>query len=193
MDDAIAQYRLRVNGVTRDLSTDASATLLEVLRRDLELTGTKYNCEQGECGACTVLVDRTAVNSCIVLAVSLDDREIVTIEGLRNELGVDLQDAFIEFDAAQCGYCTPGMVMASRALLERNPKPSQAEIRSGLEGNYCRCTGYAFIVEAVAEAASRQPQDNRPGTGDTGDHAAPSRQRGDKVEAPADHEGDGRP
>jgi carbon-monoxide dehydrogenase small subunit len=144
--------RLNVNGGVRELSVPAGRTLLEVLREDLELTGTKYNCEQGECGACTVLLDGSPVDSCLVLAVSVPDSEVTTIEGLAARDPV--QQAFIEADAAQCGYCTPGMIMAARGLLSSRPNPSEEEIVKGLEGNYCRCTGYEAIVKAIQDAAT---------------------------------------
>lgn len=147
--------RLNVNGAVRELSVPAGRTLLEVLREDLELTGTKYNCEQGECGACTVLLDGSPVDSCLVLAVSVPDSEVTTIEGLSAEGELDpVQRAFIEADAAQCGYCTPGMIMAARGLLASRPNPSEEEIVRGLEGNYCRCTGYEAIVKAIQRAAT---------------------------------------
>jgi len=147
--------RLNVNGAVRELSVPAGRTLLEVLREDLELTGTKYNCEQGECGACTVLLDGSPVDSCLVLAVSVPDSEVTTIEGLSAEGELDpVQRAFIEADAAQCGYCTPGMIMAARGLLASRPNPSEEEIVRGLEGNYCRCTGYEAIVKAIQHAAA---------------------------------------
>ena len=144
--------RLNVNGDVRELSVPPGRTLLEVLREDLELTGTKYNCEQGECGACTVLLDGSPVDACLVLAVSVPESEVTTIEGLVEPDPV--QQAFIEADAAQCGYCTPGMVMAARGLLSSRPNPSEEEIVKGLEGNYCRCTGYEAIVKAIQRAAT---------------------------------------
>lgn len=149
--------RLKVNGGVRELSVPAGRTLLEVLREDLELTGTKYNCEQGECGACTILLDGSPVDSCLVLAVSVPDSEVTTIEELSAEGERDpVQRAFIEADAAQCGYCTPGMIMAARGLLASRSNPSEGEIVKGLEGNYCRCTGYEAIVKAIQRAATAE-------------------------------------
>ncbi|HYI66431.1 MAG TPA: (2Fe-2S)-binding protein [Candidatus Limnocylindrales bacterium] len=155
MTAARHSLRLKVNGSTREVAVPAGSTLLEVLREELQLTGTKYNCEQGECGACTVLLDGSPVDSCLVLAVSVPDSEVTTIEGLGRAGEVDpVQQAFIDADAAQCGYCTPGMVMAARSLLMSRPNPSEAEIVSSLEGNYCRCTGYDAIVKAIQRAAA---------------------------------------
>ena len=141
---------MQVNGEWHQLETEAATTLLEVLRARLGLTGTKYNCEQGECGACTVLVDGDPINSCIALVASVDGRRVSTIEALAAGDQLDpVQEAFVRFDAAQCGYCTPGMIMATKGLLAANPRPSSEEIREGLEGNYCRCTGYAYILDAI--------------------------------------------
>lgn len=149
-------YTLLVNGVTRPVRTPADKTLLQVLRQDLGLTGTKFNCEQGECGACTVLFDGRAVNSCLVLAVAAGGHDVQTIEGLADGDEIDVvQQSFVECDAAQCGYCTPGMVLSSRALLTVNASPVRSDIEEALVGNYCRCTGYDAIVRAVELAASR--------------------------------------
>ena len=151
---------LRVNGVTRRVEIEPGLTLLELLREHLGLTGTKVNCEQGECGACTVVVDGRAVDACLVLALSVAGGEITTIEGAdRDPVLPQVQRAFVEADAAQCGYCTPGMVMAISALLRDDPSPSDAAIEHALRGNYCRCTGYESILEAVrgAAAAARVP------------------------------------
>jgi carbon-monoxide dehydrogenase small subunit len=146
--------RLMVNGRRHDLAVPAGQSLLELLRDELDLTGTKLNCEQGECGACTVLLDGRPVDSCLVLAVSIPDSEVTTIEGLADGPDLDpLQRAFVDADAAQCGYCTPGMVMAARGLLNANPHPTEADVAAGLAGNYCRCTGYDGIVRAVLAAA----------------------------------------
>ena len=145
---------VRVNGVNRDAEVAPGLTLLEFLREHLELTGTKYNCEQGECGACTVIVDGRAVDSCLVLTLSVSGSEITTIEGLASTAELDpVQQAFIDADAAQCGYCTPGMIMAIHALLAETFEPTASDIERGLEGNYCRCTGYQAIVDAVHKAA----------------------------------------
>lgn len=131
----------------------AHHTLLEVLRDQLDLTGTKECCAEGECGACTVLLDGQAINSCLVLGVEADGSEIVTVEGLSANGALDrLQKAFIEKGAVQCGFCIPGMIMAARYLLTRNPHPTVSEIQDGLEGNLCRCAGYSRIIEAVMTA-----------------------------------------
>lgn len=154
MTDATLTIRLRVNGRDHTVTIDADDTLLDVLRDRLNLTGTKYNCMQGECGACTVILDGASVCSCIVLAASADGSEVQTIEGLAEPGRLHpIQQAFAESDGAQCGYCTPGMVMSAKALLDATPAPTEAQIRLGLEGNLCRCTGYKHIVESVQRAA----------------------------------------
>jgi aerobic carbon-monoxide dehydrogenase small subunit len=146
---------LDVNGQGHRLEVAAHHTLLDVLRDRLGLTGTKECCAEGECGACTVLVDGEAINSCLVLAVEADGRRITTIEGLSSGEGLSpLQEAFLEAGAVQCGFCIPGMVMSAHYLLAHTPQPSAAEIREGLSGNLCRCGGYNQICAAV-EAASR--------------------------------------
>jgi carbon-monoxide dehydrogenase small subunit len=150
------RIKLRINGRWKELDIESDTTLARLLREDLGLTGTKINCEQGECGVCTVLLDGRAVNSCLVLAASLDGRDVMTIEGLSQGDHLDpIQEAFIEKDASQCGFCTPGMIMSAKALLTENPDPDLQEIQVGLSGNYCRCTGYRSIIEAVRSAASR--------------------------------------
>ncbi len=148
------RIRLIVNGSEFDLLIKPWATLLEVLREDLGLTGTKEGCGVGECGACTVLMDGESVNACLVLAMEANGREITTIEGLA-EAGVlhPVQQAFWECGGLQCGFCTPGMILSSKALLDRNANPSEEEIRKALEGNFCRCTGYTKIIESVKVAA----------------------------------------
>ena len=147
---------LRINGEGRDLIVPAHKTLLEVLREDVGLTGTKHGCELGECGTCTVLVDGTPVLSCLTLPVELQGREITTIEGLGSGGRLHpLQVAFAELGAAQCGYCTPGILVAAKALLDRNPAPTRRETAEWLAGNLCRCTGYLKILEAVELAAAR--------------------------------------
>ncbi|HZQ48918.1 MAG TPA: (2Fe-2S)-binding protein [Candidatus Dormibacteraeota bacterium] len=150
--------RLDVNGEPAELHVPVHKTLLEVLREDMGLTGTKHGCELGECGTCTVLVDGRPELSCLVLPVQVEGRKITTIEGLADGSELDpLQQAFADLGAAQCGYCTPGILLASRALLNENPKPSRDEIREALAGNLCRCTGYVKILEAV-ELASASPR-----------------------------------
>jgi len=147
---------LIINGQSEELVVPSNMTLLHTLRDQLGLTGTKNGCEAGECGACTVLVDGEPVNSCLALAVEMDGREITTIEGLSNNGKLTpLQQAFIDLNAVQCGYCTPGMLMAATALLRRNPKPTQEDIQKAMVGNLCRCTGYQRIIDAIMEA-SRQ-------------------------------------
>ncbi|MBI2300338.1 MAG: (2Fe-2S)-binding protein [Armatimonadetes bacterium] len=145
---------LRVNGSERDCVVEPRTRLLDALREGLGLTGAKEGCGNGECGACTVLVDGRPINSCLMLAVEAVGSEILTIEGLATRDGLHpLQEAFMEHGGLQCGICTPGMILAAKALLDENPKPSEAEIRAGLAGNLCRCTGYTKIVEAVQAAA----------------------------------------
>ena len=145
---------LSINGHTYDVSVEASRTLLDVLRTDLGLTGTKENCLDAECGVCTVLLDGVAVNACILLAVRCRGHAIVTIEGLAAGDELDpLQRAFIDHGAVQCGYCIPGMILTARAYLDEHPTPNEAEVRAALAGNLCRCTGYQKIVEAVLSAA----------------------------------------
>src|SRR5215475_8290208 len=147
---------LRVNGEEHQVLVPVHKTLLEVLREDLGLTGTKHGCELGECGTCTVLVDGQPQLSCLLLPIQLDDWEITTVEGMGSTAELHpLQQAFAELGHAQCGYCTPGMLLAAKALLEGNPHPSRIQIREALAGNLCRCTGYAKIVEAVELAATR--------------------------------------
>jgi carbon-monoxide dehydrogenase small subunit len=145
---------LRVNGASRAAPADGADTLLSVLRDRLGLTGTKRGCNQGVCGACTVLVDGAAVRSCLSLALDCDGRDITTIEGLeRDRIGAALQDAFAESGAVQCGFCTPGMLVSARGLLAETPAPTDDEIRAGLSGNLCRCSGYRKIIDAVRLAA----------------------------------------
>jgi carbon-monoxide dehydrogenase small subunit len=145
-----------VNGAKRKHNVEARLLLVHYLRETLGLTGTNVGCDTSQCGSCTVLMDGKAVKSCTVLAVQADGTRVTTIEGLaQNGKLHPLQDAFWEKHGLQCGYCTPGMILTAHNLLEKNPKPSDAEIRHGLEGNLCRCTGYQNIVAAVREAAAR--------------------------------------
>jgi len=153
---------LTVNGETSDVLALPSATLLEVLREDLDLTGTKHGCELGECGLCTVLVDGTPLLACLLLAVEMEGRQIATVEGLADGTRLaPLQEAFRELGAAQCGYCTPGMLMAATHLLATVPSPTEGQIREALSGNLCRCTGYTKIVDAVGLAARRMEGEDR--------------------------------
>ncbi len=147
---------LRVNGESHTVAAEPHHTLLEVLREELKLTGTKHGCELGECGACTVLVDGVPVLSCLTLPAQLGDRAMVTtVEGLATGATLHpLQTAFAEEGAAQCGYCTPGMLMSAKALLDANPRPSRDEIAHAIAGNLCRCTGYTAIYEAIEKAAN---------------------------------------
>jgi carbon-monoxide dehydrogenase small subunit len=151
-----AQIQLVLNGEETSVPFASYKTLLEVLREDLALTGTKHGCELGECGACTVLVNGNAVLSCLLLAVECDGCNVTTVEGMAVEGELHpLQDAFADLGAAQCGYCTPGFLLTAKALLDRNPDPARDEIREALSGNLCRCTGYLQIFEAVEAAALR--------------------------------------
>jgi carbon-monoxide dehydrogenase small subunit len=150
------QITLFVNGEHEILTVQDHHTLLQVLREELALTGTKDGCSAGECGACTVLMDGEPVNSCMVLAIECDGHEITTVEGLTHDGQLSaLQAAFVEHNAVQCGFCTPGMLISAHALLQRHPNPTQLEIREALVGNLCRCTGYLRIIEAVQTAAKK--------------------------------------
>jgi carbon-monoxide dehydrogenase small subunit len=147
---------LDVNGETRQLLVAVHKTLLEVLREDMQLTGTKHGCELGECGTCTVLIDGKPQLSCLLLPIQIQGRAITTIEGMASGSELHpLQTAFAELGAAQCGYCTPGILLGARSLLEENPTPTRDEIREALAGNLCRCTGYTKILEAIELAAER--------------------------------------
>ncbi|MFQ5858092.1 MAG: (2Fe-2S)-binding protein [Anaerolineae bacterium] len=148
--------QLRVNGEFYDVLVPIHKTLLEVLREDLELTGTKHGCEVGECGTCTILLDGQPVYSCLTLPVECEGRDILTIEGLANgNMLHPLQQALAEAGGSQCGYCTPGILLSAKALLDENPDPTRDEIRERLAGNLCRCTGYMAILDAVELAAKR--------------------------------------
>lgn len=151
--------KLRINGKPYEMRVPVERLLVDLLREDLGLRGTKLACAEGECGACTVLVNGKAANSCLILAVSVNRCEVTTIEGLEREGGLHpLQEAFIEHGAAQCGFCTPGMILAAKGLPDKNPRPREDEIKQALAGNLCRCTGYAPIIRAVHYA----PQSMRP-------------------------------
>ncbi len=144
------RIRITVNGEEYDLLIDPKKTLLELLRDDLDLTGTKEGCDEGECGACSVILDGKVVNSCLVLAVEADNAEVMTIEGIhRGEELHPIQKAFVDSGAVQCGFCTPGMVLTTKAMLDEIPDPSEEDIKQYLAGNLCRCTGYTKIIDAV--------------------------------------------
>ena len=156
---------LNVNGDVYEVAVQPWRTLVEVLREDLGLTGTKVGCQTGDCGGCTVLIDGRSVTSCLTLAVTADGKEITTIEGLAASAeDLDpIQESFVEKGAIQCGYCTPGMIMSAKYLLDRNPEPTEEEIRKGLSGNLCRCTGYNRIVEAIGDAAEKMKSAGKEG------------------------------
>jgi aerobic carbon-monoxide dehydrogenase small subunit len=148
--------QLTVNGQSVDAAVEPNRTLLQLLREDLGLTGTKHGCGLGDCGACTVILDGQPVNSCLVLAIQANGREVLTIEGLaENGKLHPIQQAFVDKGAIQCGFCTPGMILSAKALLDANPKPTEQDIRMAISGNLCRCTGYQKIVEAIGEAAEK--------------------------------------
>jgi carbon-monoxide dehydrogenase small subunit len=151
---AVHTITLTVNGARERLEVPSNMTLLQMLREKLALTGTKNGCEAGECGACTVLVDGEPANSCMMLAVEADGREVLTVEGLSPEGQLSpLQEAFMQHNAIQCGFCTPGMLMSAHALLQRSPHPAAEEIQEAIVGNLCRCTGYVRIIEAIQTVA----------------------------------------
>jgi carbon-monoxide dehydrogenase small subunit len=153
---AFHRITLTVNGETELVDVASHITLLQMLRERLVLTGTKNGCAAGECGACTVIMNGEPVNSCMVLAVECDGAEIITVEGLAHDGQLDpVQEAIIEQGGVQCGFCTPGILISARALLDRTPHPSDYEIRDALVGNLCRCTGYLRIIDAVKEASAR--------------------------------------
>ena len=146
---------LRINGEVHSLEVETKRTLLEVLRQDLLLTGTKRGCNQGVCGACSILVDGNSIRSCLSLAVAMQGRDIVTIEGLSNGALLDrVQRAFLDAGAIQCGFCMPGMIISAKGLLNKNPRPSREEIRHALGNNICRCSGYVKVIDAVHRAAT---------------------------------------
>ncbi|NQS89441.1 (2Fe-2S)-binding protein [Patescibacteria group bacterium] len=147
---------LKVNGEEYQLKVEPQEILLDVIRDKINLTGTKRGCDSGDCGACTIIMDGKAVNSCLVLALEADGKEILTIEGLAKKGQLHpLQKAFVEYGAIQCGYCTPGMIMSAKALLDENPDPTEEEISKAIAGNLCRCTGYVKIVQAIKAVADK--------------------------------------
>ncbi|MBW1779493.1 MAG: (2Fe-2S)-binding protein [Deltaproteobacteria bacterium] len=146
---------LKVNGETFNLEVEDRRTLAEVIREDLHLLGTHMICEKGECGACTVIMDGLAVNSCLILAADANGKEIETVEGLAHDFELHpIQKHFVEKGAVQCGMCTPGMILTAKAFLEKNPDPDEEEVRHAIAGNFCRCTGYVRIVDAILSSAS---------------------------------------
>jgi len=152
--------RFTINGINREVDIHPMRRLLDVLREDLRLTGTKEGCGEGECGACSVIVDGEVINSCLVPVCQVQGSSIITVEGLARDGRLDpLQRAFLECGGAQCGICTPGMLIAARALLDVSPQPTSDEIREAIAGNLCRCTGYTRIIEAIQQTATgQQPQ-----------------------------------
>lgn len=153
-DQVKTVLKMIVNGDPVEVAVDPTWTLLRVIREELILTGTKEGCGIGDCGACTVLLDGKPVNSCLVLALQAEGKEVRTIEGLGTEENLDpLQESFIEYGAVQCGFCTPGMLISARALLDKNPHPTTEEIKLAISGNLCRCTGYVKIIQAIQKAA----------------------------------------
>jgi carbon-monoxide dehydrogenase small subunit len=153
------KIRLTVNNETYDLEVENRRTLLEVIREDLHLLGTKQMCDMGECGSCTVLIDGQAVNSCITLAVEAYGKKIETIEGVAQDGKLDpLQEAFVAKGAVQCGFCSPGLIMTAKDLLKKNPNPTEEEVKIAIAGNLCRCTGYIRIVDAILSAAGRMKE-----------------------------------
>lgn len=150
------RIKIKINAKTHELQVKDNELLLELLRDRLGLLGTKYSCLEGECGACTVLLDGRNILSCMFLAAEADGCEVVTVEGLADYAGNNfIQESFIEKGAIQCGFCTPGMLLATKSLLDRKPEPGDDEIKTGLDGNLCRCTGYVKIIDAVREASKR--------------------------------------
>jgi carbon-monoxide dehydrogenase small subunit len=155
---------LYINGDRYSIAVEPWRTLSEVLREDLNLIGTKIGCETGDCGACTVLINGKSVTSCLSLAVESDGKEITTIEGLstKGDTLHPIQEAFIEHGAIQCGYCTPGMILSAKYLLDQNPEPTESQIRQALSGNLCRCTGYNLIVKAIMAAGKKMKLESGP-------------------------------
>jgi carbon-monoxide dehydrogenase small subunit len=148
---------LTVNDKIYEVAVNPNQTLVDLLRYQLELTGTKKGCEVGDCGSCTVIMDGKPVNSCLVLAVQANGRTIMTIEGLETDEGLHpIQESFVEKGAIQCGFCSPGMILTAKSLLDRNPNPDERDIRMAISGNLCRCTGYQKIVEAIQDASAKK-------------------------------------
>jgi carbon-monoxide dehydrogenase small subunit len=155
--------KLTVNGNRYDMMVSPNETLADAVRRQLRLTGTKISCNQGDCGACTMLIDSKPLLSCLTLAVACEDKDIRTIEGLETNGKLDpIQRAILEKQGVQCGFCTPGIIMSARALLDENPNPTREEIKRGLSGNLCRCTGYAQIIEAVESVVVANSEQQQP-------------------------------
>jgi len=151
--DHLVNINLKINGEDYNLNVKPNTLLLDLIRDEIGLTGTKRGCDTGECGACTVLIDGIAVNSCLLLAAEVDGKSITTIEGLSKDGQLDpLQETFIEEGAVQCGFCTPGMILSAKALLDKNPDPTEEEIKIAIAGNLCRCTGYKKIIQAISSA-----------------------------------------
>jgi carbon-monoxide dehydrogenase small subunit len=156
---ANCEIAFTLNGVKRVLTVPATMSALDMLRERLGLTGTKYGCGEGECGACTILVDGSTVNACLMFAVDCDGRQLVTVEGVAaSDAGARLRDAFVASGAVQCGFCTPGLMVQASRVIEQHPDADEATIRRGIEGNLCRCTGYRKIIDAIATAAHAAPQ-----------------------------------
>ena len=156
--------RFVLNGKPVEVTVKPNTTLLDVLRYQLKLTGTKKGCNRGDCGACTVLLDGKAVYSCLILAPKVNKREVLTIEGLGEPGNLHpLQEAFMEHNAAQCGFCTPGMLLSSKSLLDEKPHPTKEEVKIAISGNLCRCTGYIQIIEAISDAAERIARNRKMG------------------------------
>jgi carbon-monoxide dehydrogenase small subunit len=149
----------RLNGEVKTCEVEPNLTLLDLIRGKMHVTGPKKSCERGECGACTVLLNGKAVNACLVLAISVDGKEVMTVEGLGSPEKLHLlQKRFVEMGASQCGYCTPGMLLSAKYLLDKNPNPTVEDIKKGISGNLCRCTGYVKIIEAIQAAAEEMRQ-----------------------------------
>lgn len=155
---SVHEISLTVNGQDYDLEVDSNKNLLRLIREDLGLTGTNCGCERGDCGTCTILIDGKPNKSCLMLAVEADGRDITTIEGLSKDGELNpIQQAFIENGAVQCGFCTPAFILTAHALLERNPDPTEEEVKEAIDGILCRCTGYRQIIDAILDAASEYP------------------------------------